>query len=368
MGTIFDYFSWRGDISFDQVPLNEVDNLIFALLSYIDYDGLVPSEHTQTPVSIQAVANAFFARNPDLRKISLGLIVPKEIVKLLRAARTSRRFRNVGICRYVNEIDLRKEMQFSAMTFRLPGGQTVVAFRGTDDTIVGWKENFNMSFLSAVPAQLRAAEYLNDAADHTEGPIYVTGHSKGGNLSVYAAVKCRPDVKKRLVRVWNNDGPGFSGSMLTDTDYLDTKHLIQSLVPQSSVVGMLLGHDEDYTIVRSRQVGLLQHNGLTWEVLGGSFQKVRTVTDESRWNDRNINQWIREMTPEQREQFSDALYQVLSSGNVLTLSDLANPKNHWLAHSMKLDPKVGKTMSQMLTTLLSVNAKNLLSEWFGKNK
>ena len=361
MGTLFDYITWRGDLTFEADPLNEVDNLIFSLISYIDFGGIVSSRHATDPVSLQAAANSFFSRNPDRSKVSIGLIIPKEIIKLFDALRDSRRFRSVRVKAYTNLINLKKEMQFSAITFVLPTGETVVAYRGTDDTIVGWKENFNMSFMDVIPSQKAAALYLDMAAKYSQGPIYVTGHSKGGNLSVYAGTYCSDATKERIVRVRSNDGPGFANGLPESEAYLDMKPRIRTLIPQSSVVGMLLEHDKSYTVVKSRQTGVLQHNGLTWEVEGNSFVHLKDVSGECVRTDRNLQEWIRGMTPEQREQFSDAIYQILSADNALTLTQLMSPKNRWILESLKLDPQVRRTIRRTLRELIGINAKNLFS-------
>lgn len=361
MGTLFDYVAWRGDLTFEADPLNEVDNLIFSLISYVDFDGIVSPKHSADPVSLQAAANAFLARNPDMRKVSIGLIIPKDIIRLFCALRDCRRFRNVRMKAYTNLIDLKKEMQFCAVTFCLPTGETVVAYRGTDDTIIGWKENFNLSFMDVIPSQKAAALYLDMAAKYSDGPIYVTGHSKGGNLSVYGATYCGEAAKSRIVRVWSNDGPGFANGLPESEAYLNMKPRIRTLIPQSSVVGMLLEHDKNYTVVKSRQAGVLQHNGLTWEVQGNHFVHMKNVSGECVRTDRNLQDWIRGMSPEQREQFSEAIYQILSADNALTLTELMSPKNRWLLESLKLDPEVRKTIRKTLRELLGINAKNLLA-------
>ena len=243
----------------------------------------------------------------------MGLIVPKEIVKLFRDLKDTKRFRNVNMAAYVNEIDTEREIQFSATTFFPGDGSAVVTYRGTDDTLVGWKEDFNMSFLSVVPAQIAAKEYLNRAAQSFDGPLYVTGHSKGGNLSVYAAVHAEREAQDRIVQIWSNDGPGFSKEIVESEAYLRMYRLIRSFVPESAVVGMLLEHTENYMVVKSKQTGLLQHNGLNWEVMGGSFVHVARVTSESKRIDRTMRQWIASLTPEQREIFIESIYQILSA-------------------------------------------------------
>ena len=366
MGTLFDYVKWRGDLSFREAPFNEVDSLIFSLLSYIDFQGIVGEDHGGIRVPIKAAANSYFARNPNMKKISVGLIVPKDIVKLFRTLKDTRRFRNVEMRAYVNQIDLEKQMQFSAVTFFPEDDTMVVAYRGTDDTIIGWKENFNMSFLPVVPAQAAAANYLENAAKSNPScqGIRVTGHSKGGNLAVYSAVNCSSDVKKRLINVWSNDGPGFNKKILEDEDYIELRPIIKSFVPENAVVGMLLEHDENYTVVKSRQKGLFQHDGISWEVMGGSLVYVKEISNESKRLDRVLKDWIKEMTPEQLEQFTDALFQVLSADNSLTLTELVSLKNKKILKGKELDPHVYKTIQKTLAALISLNTKNIISDIF----
>ncbi len=366
MGNLFDYLEWRGDLLFSEAPFNDVDSLIFSLLSYIDFNGIVPESYNDAAVPIKAAANTFFARNTDINKISMGLIVPNAIVKLFRELKDTRRFRNVNMKAHVNIIDKEKEMQFSATTFIPDDHIPVIAFRGTDDTIIGWKENFNMSFSDAVPAQTKAVEYLNTVASYSSDALRLTGHSKGGNLAVYAAVHCDASCKKRILRAWNNDGPGFRKGFLSQPAYLETRHLIRTLVPQSSLVGMLLEHDENYTVVKSRQNGLLQHDGMTWEVKGNSFVHLNDVRETTKRTDKSLNEWIEEMNPEQRKQFTDALYQLLSSDNASTLTELVFTKNKWLLRSKDLDPQVHQTLSKTISALINTNTKNLLNDILSK--
>ncbi len=368
MATLFDYLRWRGDLTFSEAPQNEIDLLIFSLLSYIDYSNYVPSDFCQSSVSLQGAANAFFADNPKPRKEDLGFLIPKEVFKLFRIAPQTKRFANVRICGFVNEIDVKKEMQFSAVTFLLNDAETVIAFRGTDDTLVGWKENLNMSFLPVVPAQKRAAEYLNAAAKVLPGKFSLAGHSKGGNLAIYAGVKCKKIVQPRIWGIWNYDGPGFGAEMLNDPAYLDTRSKIHTLIPQSSIVGILLEHDDDATVVQSRQVGVLQHDAFSWNVMGGSFLYLPKEAGSNRRNDKIINQWINELSPAQREQFSEALFRILSSDHALTVTDLASPGNRWLSHSMKLDPQVRKVVRKTLSSFLGESAKGFLNDLFGGRK
>ena len=145
--------------------------------------------------------------------------------------------------------------------------------------------------------------------------------------------------------------------------------LIRTLVPQSSIVGMLLEHDENYTVIKSRQAGFFQHDGLSWDVMGGAFVRLKDVTDDSKRFDKTLNSWIKSMTPEQRAQFVEALYQILSADNAMTLTDLVSiTKNKWIQKSSSLDPQVHKTIQKTVSVLIEMNAKNIINDLFFKKK
>ena len=324
---LFDYLSWRGDLSFERVPLGEVDSLILSILAYIDFTNFVREELTaekKPPVLLTVTKDFLRAQNGAIP--NMGLIIPKETVTLLaRAAKTPRFGLTRPFC-YVNKICDEEQKQFSALSFSLGEKDTFIAFRGTDDTLVGWKENFNMSFMHPVPAQREAVEYLESIAAQTEGKIYLGGHSKGGNLAVYAATKASESTRERIVAVYNNDGPGFDAEFIHGEDYKTIKDRIYTLVPQSSVVGMLLEHEESYTVVKSRLSGLLQHNGFSWEAMGGSFIRLDSISEESKLIDGSLHEWLEQMSVEEREAVVDSLYEALSAQGAKTLSDLGADK------------------------------------------
>jgi len=367
MGTVYDYLTWRGDLTFWEAPFNEVDSLIFSMLSYLNMEGIVPATHDRGSVPIQAAANSFFSRYPDLKQANMGVLIPKDIMKMMRALKETRRFKNVEMRDFINVIDREAETQFSAITFLLGEGTAVVTYRGTDDSLVGWKEDMNMCFMPEIPAQRAAVEYLSKIAATHKGDLITAGHSKGGNLAVYAAVHSDESVRKRIVQIYSNDGPGFGTNILDDPTYLEMRPLIRNLVPQSSIVGMLLEHDENYTVVKSRQkTGFLQHNGLSWEILGNSFIHLKDVTPDSRRVDRTVNRWIREMTPEQREQFAEAVYQIFSVDGAQTLTELVAARKKWFSHTKQLDPKVHETVQKMFSVLIGFNTKNVFKGIFRK--
>ena len=365
MGTVYDYLTWRGDLTMRAAPFCEVDSLILSMFAYLDMQDIVPAPGEEGELSVWAASKAFLERYPDPKKSKMGVLIPKDIVKMMRAMRSTKRFGTLKMSGYVNLIDPETELQFSAVTFLMADGTAIVTYRGTDDTLVGWKEDMNMCFLPVVPAQIKAVEYLKNVAKEHKGKLILTGHSKGGNLAVYAAVHSDAAVRERITAVYSNDGPGFGKNILDDPDYREIRPRICNLVPQSSVVGMLLEHDENFTVVKSRQKsGFLQHNGLSWEILGNSFVHLKDVTSDSRKLDRTVNQWIRDMTPEQREEFAEAVYQLFSVDGAQTLTDLVAARKKWFSHTKSLDPKVHETIQKMLSELIGINKISKIKDVF----
>lgn len=326
---VYDYITWRGDLDFDLVPVCEVDGLIFSILSYVDYSEVVSSEihGIRRPPALLTVTKRYLTAHRGGDVPEIGLILSKEIVKLLVKASKTKRFGLVRPLCFVNKICDEQEMQFSAIAFSFENGDTFIAYRGTDDTLVGWKENFNMSFMYPVPAQKEAADFLEYVAERTSGNIYLGGHSKGGNLATYAGVKASEKTKERIVRIYCNDSPGFAAEFIGGADYKAMREKISNFLPQSSVVGMLLEHEESYTVVKSRNSGLLQHNGFSWEVMGGKFIYLDAISENSKILDRKMKSFLAGMTKEEREKFVDSLFDALSSKTgAKTLTELSSEK------------------------------------------
>lgn len=325
MPRIPDYLRWRGDLSFEHDLVNEVDNLIFCLLSYVDLEGIVPSDFKHS-VTLSDAAKAYFLGHDPRDERPLGLIVPRQIVELFRQMAEVPRYRDLKLCGYVNEICVERQVQFSALTIRLPHGVWFVAVRGTDDTIVGWREDFNLSWMDEVPAQRMTAEYLDRLPLSKHAQLYVGGHSKGGNLAVWGAVHASESVRAHILRVYSNDGPGFSEGFLASEAYRSLADRVMYLIPQSSLVGLLLSRDESPTscrkVIRSSQLGIFQHNGLSWEVLGGAFVPAEGLSGRGKRNDNGIRARIDDMTAEERRHLTELLFGVLESTGAKTLTEL----------------------------------------------
>lgn len=323
MANLLDYLDWRGDLTLDQAPFNEVDNLILAEVSFVDFGGIVPPPGMGQSVPLRTAADAFFARFPEGEKIDMGVLVPDAIPDMLRKMAASRRFGDMGLNCFVDWLDAERGEQFAALTVEIGDGRLYLSFRGTDDTLAGWKEDFDLSWLPEVPAQKKAAQYATQVArQYPRRRLLLGGHSKGGNLAVYAGVFCPAAVQRRIDTVWSNDGPGFRDDFADLPQHRRIGERIVSIVPKSSVVGMLLEHEEDYTVVDSDQLGFLQHDGFSWQVMGNHFVTLRQVTKQAHLSDLELRAWVRSMSPEQRGKFVDAMFTVLTASGAATLTDL----------------------------------------------
>ena len=342
MSDIFDYLYWRGDLPLRRSPFNPADGAILAQLAYAPFADLKPEFWQGSPTLGDACRE--LASHPDLQERTLL----KDDPRLIRPLADSPRFSDMPLCDHADLLDEASETQFSATTFRLGEGLWYIAFRGTDETVTGWKEDFNMSFTLPVPAQALAEQYLRAAAGNLPGRLILGGHSKGGNLAVYAAAACPEEVRERIARVYNFDGPGFEDSFLETPGFRALQGRVETFVPQSSVVGLLLGHEETHTVVKSGSLGPLQHNLYTWHFAREGFVELETVTRGSQVLDRTLKNWLRSLTLEQREIFVDAFFSLLETGGVQDLREI--PEN--LSASAKALPGVIRDMDPQTRKVL----------------
>lgn len=326
MANVMDYIEWRGDLPFSACPLSEVDNLIFCLLSYVDLDSIVPASPKEGTVTVRQAAMEYFFTHDAEEERPLGLIVPTEILDLFRRMAQAPRYRELELTGYVNEVCEECEMQFSALTVRLPDEQVFVAFRGTDDTIVGWREDFNLSFMDEIPSQRKAIRYLEGLDLTPETRLFVGGHSKGGNLAVWSAVHADEALRRRILRVFSNDGPGFFEELIASEAYSRISDRITCLLPDDSLVGLLLENDGQYDVVKSHKKGLFQHDGLSWEVMGGQFVRSEGLSRRGTHNDTVVRDRIRAMTREEKREFTRLFFGVLESTGAKTLKELSDGK------------------------------------------
>lgn len=321
MTNMLDYIRWRGDLLFSQSTVNCVDALIFSTIAYVRFEGRLMSD-PEEPLSLRDAVEEFFTLENPGKHIRV-----KQDLELLRLAAESERFGNTRIVCYRQEFVPEKDTQFAAMTFLLDDGSMMLAFRGTDYTLVGWKEDFDMTFRQTVPAQRLALAYTRELYLKFLRPMYLCGHSKGGNLAVFAAARSSPMIQADIRTVYNHDGPGFTEYMMGDPGYLAMVPRIHTYIPQSSIVGMMLEHEEPHIIIHSNQNGIQQHDTYSWEVMGKKLVRDKELTQDARLISRTLKSWLTGMNTEQREKFVDAVFGLLMTGGADSSMEILHPKN-----------------------------------------
>ena len=311
---LIDYLNWRGDLTLAQDPFNEVDSLLLSVLSYINFSRLpeLRSKSEADAVPIGSVCRQLTAQDEQQ-----GLSIHDYIPVMQQAAATER-FRELRMLGYESIHDEALEMQFAAVSFLIPDGSVYLSYMGTDRTLVGWKEDCNMSFMDAVPAQLRAAAYAGEiAAGCPARMLRLGGHSKGGNLAVWAACHLPEALQPRLLAAYNNDGPGFCTDLLSSQAYRAVEDRVLTIIPESSIIGVLLEHEDDYEVIASSNHAVMQHEALSWQVMGNRFVRLAKRSQMGKVSDGALRDWLNAMSPEERQSFIDALFQVLSQGGRL---------------------------------------------------
>ena len=322
MAGIFDYLKWRGDISLKAVPFSDADRLILSELAYVD---LVADE----PTPLADVCVNVLKRQTVISDSgsSHTLMHFKKDEKLLRELIKSPRFSEINIGYFESQYSKKRGEQFAAMTAFLPDGSAAVVFRGTDWSLVGWKEDLNLTYSDELPAQRSAVEYLTKIAQIHDGDIYVVGHSKGGNLAVYAATMAPESVTQRIIDVTSLDGPGFGEAFMASPEYARIKDRVRTYMPSASIVGAILSRTGKFSVIKSRSTGFAQHIPYNWEIMGGGFITDAQRDGTSQLAEVALNEWISSLSPDERKKFIDTVWSVFSNVGVTELADLFDGKN-----------------------------------------
>lgn len=320
MANLFDYLDWRGDISFESDPPNQIDMLLLSHLTYSIFDGIISSKFKEA-TTFSAFSRCFKLAPDFEKRINIGYLINKRTTELMFKCAKSKRFKDVKLCGYRNIFDENNMEQFAAITY-LIGNKAVVSFRGTDDTIAGWNEDFNIAYMKIIPSQKDAVEYFEDVAKELPYEFTLIGHSKGGNLAINTAVKCRSGIRNRIESIYNFDGPGFDKNYFNLPEYKAVENKINSFYPEFSLVGMVFNHPEKFTIVKSDGFAAWQHDSVTWQILGKEFVTCKEFTEQSKFFHRSFNQWIDRLSDSQREKFVKALFELIAASGVKTNTDL----------------------------------------------
>jgi len=321
MPDLFDYLKWRADVPFSADPFNEVDNMILSELAYTCFEGM-PEDDSE--VTIKKAFDDFFAVHTREEMLSINSYTAKSSL-LMEDMISGARFENTALFRYINEIDKENDKQIAAVTYLLDDGTAFVAFRGTDSTLVGWKEDFDLSYLSRTDGQKRAVEYLNGVGTYLDMPLRVGGHSKGGNFAVYASSFCEKSVRDRIINVYSNDGPGFRKEITESEGYNEILPRVISIVPDTSVIGMLLSNTFEHKVIKSTASGIYQHDGFTWQVSRNRFETSET-TEAGRFIKNVLGMWVEKMTDDDRRTLTSSLFTLFEATGKNSFTDMGEQK------------------------------------------
>lgn len=366
MSNINTYLEWRGDVPFSIDPFNEVDNLILSELTYTDFDGIDGIESGL--LGIKEVQEMYFnlhTREEIKNRKTFVALAPL----LLDPLSNSSRFKNLKIGYYTNIYDEKNVVQFSGVTYQLDDF-VYISFRGTDDTLVGWKEDFYFSYRSGTAGQLAAVDYLNSIEDRVNLPLHIGGHSKGGNLAIYGATFCKDSVKEKIETIWGNDSPGFTAEVTETEEFKNIMDKICLIIPESSIVGMLMDNKVTPKIIKSDSKFILQHDALTWQVKRNKFVSSKELSQEAIFVDKAITSWLAQIPEEQRKDAIDSAFYCLEASNVKTFVELRagglETVKAVLGASKDLSEEQNKLITKLFFGLIS-NSRNLM---FGniKNK
>lgn len=319
MSNIFDYVKWRGDLSFSQSSFCATDALILAMFAFIDFDYLGGGKG----ISFAAASDGY-CPDEDYQSVDFGLIIPtEEINKLFCESALTRRFGGIIATDMVERTDEGEGVQFSATTFHLGRSRMAVVFRGTDDSLVGWREDCCLAYQDEIPAQRMAVEYLENVADkYPEKKIYIMGHSKGGNLTLYSALKCAEAVSDRILNAFCFDGPGLSEKMMSGERYEKMKERLEILLPQASFIGIMFERGDRYGVIKSTGRGLYQHDPFTWQVTGRDFEYLEELSSVGKLHELRFRARLEELSLEDRRIVAEAIFDAIAASGIKTLSEL----------------------------------------------
>ena len=311
---VLDYLKWRGDIPFSVSPFNYIDNIILTEFPYLNWAGII----TDRPITLEEAVAKYEPATFD------STLKTRRQETVIRACKCER-FKHVKAFRYVKDFSAEQEKQFCAMSFKLPDRTYYISYCGTDSTITGWKENFNMTYMMPVPAQEEAASYLKKIVSRKLGMFRVGGHSKGGNFAIYAASFISSEVQDRILTVFSNDGPGFRKEVIEMPGYLRILPKVVRIIPDTSMIGMLLSNKAEYKVIRSNASGILQHDVMSWSTERARFEPAE-LSDLGKLLNTVLDSWIDDMNDELRNSGTDTIFAVFEATGADSFREISHQK------------------------------------------
>lgn len=352
MTNLFDYIVWRGDLSFKHARLNKIDCLLFSQMVMLDFDKIVPKFNDDGFITIEEARDLYNKIHGKDKK--LGLIIPLTIVEAFYEMSKHNRYKHLKISDYINDVDDETHTQFCGLTVEVNENMHVIVLSGTDDTLAGWRENLSLIYKDYVQAHLKAVNYVENIISKYNGKFIICGHSKGGHLSLYSALKIGDKAFSKIVKVFNFDGQGIDETK----EIYDKERLkkITAYLPGGSLIGRLFDHPEKQKIIHSECVSVYQHDAFSWEIVGKDFVYEKHFLKDCEEIDKQIKTVLSEMDYDMRVKFVTTVNQILDSTNATTLSDLSNRKMSFLSSYFKIDKRTRKYVSDPIKKLFKNKA------------
>lgn len=351
---MIEYLKEYGHIPFKDAPLNDVDLLIFAQLAYMDFEAV---DESACPFSY-ALARASFADSQDASEDRFSF-QKRDDRQLAALSAACPRYQEIRFLRFERHFDPEAETQFAALALSLAPDHDLIAFRGTDNTLAGWKEDFNMAFMEEIPAQRMALTFLEENA--SAGKITVIGHSKGGNLALYSSCACSCSVHKKIDAAVSFDGPGLNDAMIQSEGFRRMESRMRVIRPRASLVGLLFEQPADIRIIDSRVFSILQHYPYFWKTDGMDFVYLARPDQGSALLGKTLCGLMERLPLDAREQLIESVYEILTAGRADTFNDLADT---WLssaaaiaARLFRSDSETKKVFVRALSAFLSAAAQ-----------
>ena len=363
MKNMLDYIKEFGHVSFEERAFSEIDALVLTELEYLPLEKIVPSdENGEKFVTVKEIAEYMQEHKQELFDEN-PMMITEERHEVSQVIADAPRFQSLKFFGVVSVWDKDTTKQFAAVTVEVEPSVRLVIFRGTDDTLIGWKEDFLMTYSPLVAAQTDAKEYLAKQASLFDGDLMVSGHSKGGNLAIYAAATQEEDVQLRIVDIFCFDSPGLYRSVLETKGYQNIVPLAMRYIPQDSLVGLMLESEVPYVIVKSNATGAMQHSAMTWEIEDGQFIKMEKLTKNSQLNDQTFKKWTESVSDEELELFWNVFFELLFSVGIDTVNDLYGQFMHYVQEFLKAAGEMDEEKREMLTRIALLLVSTRFEVW-----
>lgn len=352
MANIIDYIKTSGNQTFDTLPFNEIDNVIFASLSYLNLDGIVKEDHDL--VTIESTGNKFFKKytKKDFRN---NVFAVQSAIKVLDAIYKTNRYKDLKLYNYVYKGDNTK--QFSAVFIDISNKYTYISFEGTDDLVSGWMEDAKLSYEFPVPSQSEAIKYINKFVHPFSRRKYILGgHSKGGNLALVAGMYANHLIKPKIKKIYMNDAPGLKSKQLNSKAYQSIKNRLERIIPNYSIIGLMLRHTNDYHVILANKTGLLAHNIIYWQTCNNEFVETN-LSPFSKKLDKVLTEWLDSYNDDERRELVEDLFDILNRAGITSLLEIKSSTLPSilaiLKESKKINPESKKRIRKFIRTLLT---------------